>query len=129
MAWKYEVPVGGTLALLARLAVWGDDLVLQVDVSTLTYTIKLLDEATQETTDVTGHATVDLTPEDVISDTLVNDAEWTVDEIGRNFRHVPPNRTTIPFAIRGRKYIVEYTITPDDATEQKVVFTFHVLAT
>ena len=63
-------------------------------------------------TAVTGHTNVTLTVADVIFSTLQTDPMWTVDAIGYNFRHVLDVSAHPAFAIAGRRYLIEYQLTP-----------------
>jgi hypothetical protein len=47
-----------------------------------------------------------------IFDTLQTDPIWTVDAIGYNFRHVLDVSAHPAFAIAGRRYLIEYQLTP-----------------
>ena len=49
---------------------------------------------------------------DIIFDTLQDDASWTIDDIGYNFRHTIDVCTNQAFPIAGRRYLVEYRLWP-----------------
>ena len=116
-------PKNGTCRLCKRVYLDGDN-ILQADISTITYSIFLLDDDVIDTrTAVTGHSAVSLTVVDVIFDTLQTDSQAS----NYNFRHTPPIATTPIFTIAGRNYLVEYTITPTSG--QKIVTRFKVNVT
>ncbi|MCE5301842.1 MAG: hypothetical protein LLF97_01885 [Planctomycetaceae bacterium] len=106
--------------LCARVLLNGAD-VQQADVSTIVYSIYLLDDADADArTAVEGHSAVSLSPADVIFDTLQSDAQAS----DYNFRHQIPVSVHDAFTIAGRKYLVEYTMTP--ASGERVLFRFRV---
>lgn len=110
---------GGTARLCARVYLNGTD-VTQAAVSSITYSIYLLDEDDPESrTAVTGHSAVDLTVADVVYDTLQTDSQAS----NYNFRHTPPISTSAAFATLG-DYLVEYTVTP--ATGETIIVRFVV---
>lgn len=79
----------------------------------LSYSIHLLDDQDADSrTAVAGHTDVVLDEDDVIFDTLQDDAMWTVDSVGYNFRHTIVVCNAPAFAIAGRRYLVEYKLWP-----------------
>jgi hypothetical protein len=111
---------GGTSRLTARVYSDGDD-ITQADVSSIAYSIYLLDDQDSDTrTVVTGHSAVALNATDVIFDMLQTDSQAS----NYNFCHTPPISTNAAFSTAGRNYLVEYTITPTSG--QKVILRFRV---
>jgi len=103
----------GTATFLARVVGADGTNITQADISTATYSIYRLNDQNADTrTDVTGHADVSLTVSAIITDTLQTDAIWTVDSTGYNFAHTPIISSNEAFAIAGRSYLVEYSLTP-----------------
>jgi hypothetical protein len=110
----------GTLRLCARVYLDGAD-IQQADVSALVYSVFLLDDQDPDLrTVVTGHSGVSLVPSAVIFDTLQSDLQAS----DYNFRHVIPIGVHPAFAIAGRKYLAEYTITP--VLGEKTILRFRV---
>jgi hypothetical protein len=113
---------------MARLV--GDDteLIVQSDLSTITYSIFLLDDhAPDSRTSVSGHSNQPVLVSDVIFDTLQTDQRWTTDETGYNFRHTIDTSSSPAFTIAGRNYLVEYLLTPGDGPTMVVRFRFHCI--
>jgi hypothetical protein len=103
----------GTSTNMARVVGADGSAVTQADIDSGVYSIYLLDDQDADSrTDVTGHTGVELVVADVIFDTLQTDALWTLDDAGYNFRHVIDISSAVAFAIAGRNYLVEYTLTP-----------------
>ena len=101
--------------LMARVT--GDDgeALQQADVSAAVYTVYLLGETdhTQEAA-VANHTAVVVAVASLIYDTPQtndDDAAWTVDDTGYNFKHTPSNAVAEPFALEGRTYKVVYSLT------------------
>lgn len=87
----------------------------QSDISTITYSIYLLDDADPDLkTVVTNHSAVSLTVSAVIFNTMQTPTLWTsnVDATGYNFRHTPIVSTNAAFTLAGRRYLVQYKCTP-----------------
>jgi hypothetical protein len=103
----------GSVTLLARIVGHGGTNILPGDIHAIRYTAYLLDDQNADSrTAVTGHTDVSLTVADVICGTLQTDPVWTVDAIGYNFRHVLDVSVHPAFAIAGRRYLIEYQLTP-----------------
>lgn len=112
----------GSATLMARVVGADAANITQLDIASGTYTIYLLDDQNVDTrTAVTGHTAVALVIASVIFDTLQTDAIWTVDDTGYNFKHVIPI-ATVAFAIAGRAYLIEYTLTPNSGEKILVRF-------
>jgi hypothetical protein len=114
-----------TVTLLARIV--GNDCanVRRADIASLTYSVYLLDDDDADARNaVTGHAAAALTPADVLFDVLQTDALWTADDAGYNFRHLLDVSAHAAFPTAGRRYLVEYRLTP--AAGQVIVVRFRV---
>jgi len=103
----------GTVTLLARIVGQDGDNLVKADLSTITYTIYLLDERDPDArTAVSEHSAVPVTVANAIFDTLQTGGVWDVDETGYNFRHTLDVSEHEAFAIAGRCYLVEFRMTP-----------------
>jgi hypothetical protein len=115
----------GTSTNMARVVGADGTNVAQADITSGVYSIYLLDDQDADSrTAVTGHAAVALVVADVIFDTLQDDALWTIDSTGYNFRHTPIISSNEAFAVAGRNYLVEYTLTPAAAGSQVILVRF-----
>ena len=115
----------GSVTLLARIVGGEGDNIVRADVIAVKYTVYLLDDQNPDSrTAVAGHTDAALVVAEVISDTLQTDAIWTVDEIGYNFRHVLDVSAHPAFAVAGRRYLVEYQLTP--AVGQMILVRFRI---
>lgn len=113
----------GTITCMSRVYGADNSVVTQATIPTVAYSIFLIDEQDADSlTAVTGHAAVSLTNTDVIYDTLQTDSGWDKDAIGFNFKHIPVISSSQAFAIAGRKYRVEYTLTPTSGQVIKLRF-------
>ena len=118
----------GTVTLLARVVGDDDDPVTIADINSIEYTVYLLDDQTPDSrTAVEGHTDATLTVSDVLFNSLQTDSLWTVDATGYNFRHVPDVSEHQAFAVAGRRYLVEYQLTP--AVGQVIVVRFRINVT
>lgn len=103
----------GTKTLMKRAVGADGSVITQATISSAVYSIYRLNEQAPDTrTAVTGHTAVSLVVADVIFDTLQDDDLWDKDDTGYNFRQTPDLSLGNIFAIAGRKYLVEYTLTP-----------------
>jgi len=103
----------GTATFLARVVGNDGAAVVRADISSASYSVYLLDDQDADgRAAVSGHAGVSLTVADVVFDTLQTDARWTVDATGYNFRHTIDVSVGAAFAVAGRRYLVEYQLTP-----------------
>ena len=104
----------GTATCLARVVGADAANITQSDIDTITYSIYLLNDQNADTrTDVTGHTAAELVVADTIFDTLQTDAIWTVDDTGYNMKHEIVISENEAFAIAGREYLVEFSLTPN----------------
>lgn len=121
------VAKNGTATLLGRVVDSTNTALTQSAISSITYSIYLLDDQNPDTrTAVANHSAVALTVASVIFNTLQTDSVWSKDSTGYNFKHTIPIATYVAFAIAGRNYLVEYTITP--VTGQKIILRFRLAA-
>jgi hypothetical protein len=103
----------GSAVLLARVVDQSGVNVVPADVHAIQYSVYLLDDQNPDSrTAVGAHAAVPLAAADVVFDTLQTDPIWTVDTTGYNFRHVLDVSVHPAFAIAGRRYLIEYQLTP-----------------
>jgi hypothetical protein len=103
----------GSATLMARIVGANGVNITQADIATISYSAFLLDDRNPDSrTPVTGHSAITLPVYQVVFNTLQNDATWTVDSIGYNFRHVLDTAVHPVFAVAGRRYLVEYALTP-----------------
>lgn len=115
----------GTITSLARVVGADGSNITQSDISSGVYSIYLLDDQDADgRTVVANHTAASLTIADVIFDTLQTDAIWTKDNEGYNFKHTIDISNDVAFAIAGRRYLVEYTLTPSSG--QKILIRFRV---
>lgn len=118
----------GTVTLLARVV--GEDAgpITIADVDSIHYSIFLLnDQNPDERTTVEGHDDVSLPAGDVMFNSLQTGPLWTVDAVGYNFRHVPDVSAHPAFAVAGRRYLVEYRLSP--VLGQVIVVRFRINVT
>ncbi len=115
----------GSVTLLARIVGQGGVNILPGDIDAIQYTAYLLDDQDADSrTAVTGHAAVSLTVADVIFSTLQTGSIWTVDAVGYNFRHVLDVSAHPAFAVAGRRYLIEYQLTPVE--DQVILVRFRI---
>jgi hypothetical protein len=113
----------GTVTTLARIVDIDNDPVQIADVSSITYTISLVNPDGSLTA-VTGHTNVGLEVATVMFDTLQTGVAWTVDTYGYNFLHVVDVSTNDAFSQAGRTYKIQYTLQP--TVGQKLIFRYQV---
>ncbi len=115
----------GSVTLLARVVGKDGANIVQADIASAKYSVYLLDDQDADSrTAITGHTAVGLTVADVVFNTLQNDALWTVDEIGYNFRHVLDVSANQAFTIAGRRFLVEFELTPSSG--QVILLRFRI---
>jgi hypothetical protein len=103
----------GSAVLLARVVDQTGACIVRADLRAIQYTVYLLDDQNPDSrTAIDGHTAAPLTIANVVFDTLQTDLIWTVDAIGYNFRHVLDVSAHAAFAIAGRRYLIEYQLTP-----------------
>ena len=115
----------GSVTLMARVVGAAGANVVQADINTITYSVYLLDDQNpDDRTAVDEHTNVSLTVSEVIFNTLQTDALWTVDATGYNFCHTLDVSTYPAFAVAGRRYLIEYELTP--AVGQIILVRFRI---
>jgi hypothetical protein len=115
----------GTATLMARIVGHDAALATPDDIASVDYSIYLLDDDDPDARSaVTGHDEVSLTVADVLFTSLQTDDRWTVDTTGYNFRHTIDISSNQAFTIAGRRYLVEYRLTPDEG--QVIIARFRV---
>ena len=118
----------GSATLLARVVGKDGANIVQADVASAEYSVYLLDDQDADSrTAVTGHSGVALTVNELIFNTLQKDALWTVDEVGYNFRHVLDVSENQAFTVAGRRYLVEFELTPSGGQVILVRFRINVI--
>ena len=117
----------GTATLMARVL---DDQAAPIvcgGIRSAVYSVFLLDDEDADARwAVPGHDRVPLTVGDVIFDQLESGPPWDAseDSAGYNFRHVPDASRQPAFPIAGRRYLVEYRLTP--AAGQPILVRFRI---
>jgi hypothetical protein len=115
----------GTGTFLARVVGAGAAAVARDDVAAVHYSVYLLDDQDPDgRTAVSGHADVALTAAEVLFSPLRTDALWTTDATGYNFKHTLDVLAHPAFTLAGRRYLVEYHLTP--ASGQVLLLRFRV---
>ena len=118
----------GSVTLLARVVGKDGQNILQADIASAKYSVYLLDDQDADSrTAITGHSDVALSVADVVFNTLQNDALWTVDETGYNFRHVLDVSEHQAFTVAGRRFLVEFELTPGTGQVILVRFRLNVI--
>jgi hypothetical protein len=118
----------GSAVLLARVVGIDGENITQADIAAIHYSVYLLDDQDADSrTAVTGHSQVALGVSQVVFDTLEQDATWTVDSIGYNFRHVLDVSAHPAFPAAGRRYLIEYTLTPQSGQAILVRYRMNVI--
>jgi hypothetical protein len=103
----------GSAVLMARIVDQSGINVVQADIRAIQYSVYLLDDQNPDSrTAVAGHAGVSLAVANVVFDALQTDPIWIVDTTGFNFRHALDVSAHPAFAIAGRRYLIEYQLTP-----------------
>ena len=118
----------GSATLLARVVGQSGANIVQADLSAIHYTVYLLDDQDPDSrTAVANHTNAALSVATVIFDALQTDPIWTVDAMGYNFRHVLDVASHQAFTIAGRRYLVEYQLTPVSGQVILVRFRLNVI--
>jgi hypothetical protein len=113
-----------SITVLARLAGWNAEQVIPFNVDSIEYSVYLLDDQDPDSrTPVAGHQGVELSPSEVVFDQLQTGPLWTVDGEGYNFRHTL-DVAYQPAFTAGRRYLLEYTITP--TVGQNILLRFRI---
>jgi hypothetical protein len=103
----------GTATFLARVVDNSGAPATRAAIAGVAYSIYLLDDQDPDDwTPVAGQQQVALDPVDVVFPSLQRDMLWGRDSLGYNFRHQPDVTVNPAFATAGRRYLVQYTLTP-----------------
>jgi hypothetical protein len=103
----------GSATLMARIVGAAGANITQADIAAIRYSVYMLDDQNPDgRAAVAGHSQVALPVYQVVFNSLQNDATWTVDAVGYNFRHVLDISSHPAFAVAGRRYLIEYALTP-----------------
>lgn len=118
--------------LFARVVDSEGNNITQAALSTITYSVYLLDKDWPEDRDnrtaVSGHSAASVTIATSVFDTLqTDDDRWDVDTTGYNFRHQIDVSSNACLTVAGRRYLVEYTITPTSGQAIVVQYIVRVL--
>jgi len=118
----------GSATLLARVVGVDGTPVTQADIASAEYSVYLLDHDDPDAaTAVGGHEGASIDVSSLIFDTLQTDSVWDVDETGYNFRHVLDVSANQALAIAGRRYLVEFELTPGSGQVILVRFRLNVI--
>jgi hypothetical protein len=118
----------GSATLMARIVGAAGANIRRSDVAAVRYTVFLLDDQDPDArTAITGHVDAVLAVADVVFDSLQTDPIWTVDAVGYNFRHVLDVSAHQAFAVAGRRYLIEYRLTPTSGQVIVVRFRINVI--
>jgi len=118
----------GSATLLARVVGKDGAHIVQADIASAKYSVYLLDDQDADSrAAVTGHSDVALNVSDLVFNTLQNDPLWTVDETGYNFRHVLDVTEHQAFTVAGRRFLVEFALTPNSGQVILVRFRINVI--
>jgi hypothetical protein len=103
----------GSATLMARIVGSNGVNITQADIATIRYSVYMLDDQNPDArTPVTGHSQVTLLVYSIVFNSLQTDATWTVDAVGYNFRHILDVAANPAFPVAGRRYLIEYALTP-----------------
>lgn len=120
---KSVVYHGATLTALARIVGWDATALTIGAVESVQYTITEINRQDRSAdVAIAEHEEVDLTPGDVLFDTLQTDEIWTVDDAGYNFRHTIDVAAGPAFPSPNVEYELLYIITPKSGQPILVVF-------
>jgi hypothetical protein len=118
----------GSVTLLARVVGQDGTPIQQADIASAKYSVYLLDDQDADSrTAVSGHGDVALSVADVIFNALQDDALWTVDQIGYNFRHALDVSEHQAFTAAGRRFLVEFELRPGAGQVILVRFRLNVI--
>jgi hypothetical protein len=117
-----------SVTLLARIVDENGANIQLANIAAAEYTAYLLDDQDADARiAVIGHAGVSLTPANVLHDSLQTDAVWTVDTTGYNFRHTLDVSSHPVFTVAGRRYLIEYRLTPNAGQILLIRFRLNVI--
>jgi len=109
-----EFTKGGTRTIFARVKDQAGDPITQAGTSSVEYSVYELDDLDDDAQSVvTGHDGETIAVGDCIFDSYqTDDDRWTADSTGYNFRHTIDVSSYSAFPVRGKRYLVEFIITP-----------------
>lgn len=122
-----KIKKGEYFELLGRIVGWEGTPILQSDVSTITYSAFILEQATGDEDEVDSFQDLPLVVADVLSDSLIiNPDKWKEDSEGYNFHFVAPGDI---FTQRGELYGIRITfeLTDPDLDPLIAVYLFEVV--
>lgn len=118
----------GSATLLARIVGNDGNIVVPGDIGEISYSIFLLDDQNADNrAAIEGHEDVMLTPAGVLFSSLQSGPLWTIDVTGYNFLHALDVSVNPAFPVAGRRYLVEYRLTP--TAGQVIVVRFRINVT
>ena len=121
---KVVILAGTTFDAMARVVGHDAEPLTIADVATVEYSIVKVNTLDRdEDHAIADHTEEDLQPADVLFDSLQKDALWgDRDEVGYNFRHMPPIDEAAAFAEPNALYQLTYTLTPAEGQPIKIRF-------
>jgi hypothetical protein len=117
----------GAATLMARVVGPNGGPLVRADLVSASYSVYLLDDEDSDARSaVANHGNVALAVADVIRDSLETAPPWdaAADPLGYNFRHAPDVSMHPALSAAGRRYLVEYRLTP--AAGQAVIVRFRI---
>lgn len=118
---------GGTATLMARILGHGGVPIVRADLDAAAYSIYLLDDEDADArSPVEGHEDETIEIDQTVFDALQTGLPWDhdADSQGYNFRHTLDVAAHAAFPIAGRRYLVEYRLTP--AAGQAILVRFRI---
>jgi len=115
---------GESILLFARLEFSGSStLVTSADVASIKYTCykRAYSWGKETRTAVTGHSNVSIPLNTILDSLVTNDARWTKDSTGYNFRF-EPDTTANPIFPESGEYIIVITITPTSGNPAPICY-------
>lgn len=107
----------GTATLMARITGDADAAITQADISSVAYTLYLLDADYPDNPDtrtaITGHSAAAVAVSACVYDSLQTGSPWSKDSTGYNFKHTIDVSTNAAFTLAGRQYLVCWSLTPE----------------
>jgi hypothetical protein len=122
------VQKNGTATFMARVVDATDTPIQPTVIAAAQYSVYLLDDQDPDSwLAVDGHNGVALAVDQVVLDQLQADSLWTADTLGYNFCHELDVSACQAFPTAGRRYLVEYTLTPTLGQVIKVRFRVYAI--
>ncbi len=118
----------GSVVLLARVVGADGSPLVPSQITSARYTVELLDEADADVaTPVAAHTAVQVAVAGLLSETLLIDDTWEVDDLGYNFRHELDVSAQPAFDIAGRNYRVVFELVPANGQVILMRFRVHII--